>query len=304
MANIPATPPEFITSAKRTLDAGDFESAIGLLMAGTSKFPANPLLRAHLGMAYLRAGQRESALQAFKEAQSRSQTPIDWVERGISAIEKGSVLLHDVQLNVPPEVVSDKVLRYLIEGGYEGKERSLLRNNVRSVDRVLELGAGLGYLACMIGREYPEVEYIAIEANPRLIPVIQQNFKANGCRAELMHGVASVGSGIVSFNMADDFWASSTSNTSQPCKAIALPAVDVNAVIDDFKPTMLVMDIEGGELELMPRLKLAGVSRVLLELHPEVYGHAGATKVIRGLIDEGYLLDAKQSGAQVFLFVR
>jgi FkbM family methyltransferase len=303
-ASTKQTPQEFIARAKTRLDAGDSERAINLLVEGIGEYPGNPLLRAHLAMAYLRAGEREQALSAFKQALAKSQNPPEWFTRGMEALEQEAVTLCGVKLAVPAEVVSIKVLRYLIEGGYEGQERALLQNNLEAEDRVLELGAGLGFLACVASCEQQDAEYIAVEANPDLIPLIRRNFEANGCRARLLHGVAADADGMALFNLAEDFWASSTCTVSPHDEVVEVPSIDVNAVIREFSPTMMVVDIEGGELELVPQLDLSGVDRIAIELHPDVYGHTGSTQVVKALFRKGFLLDARQSGRQVFLFKR
>jgi FkbM family methyltransferase len=298
------TPQDFIMRGKQLLDADAAADALRLLADGVAKYPANPLLIANLGMAYLRSGEREPALVAFKQAMDKATNPPQWLLRGVAALEQEVIELHGVTIAVPPEVVSAGVLRFLVEGGYERRELALLRHNLKSGDRVLELGAGLGFLACAAGREQPGVEYIAVEANPRLIPVIEKNFEINRCRARLLHGVASTAAGIVSFNMAEDFWASSACRVIQNHQAIEVAALDVNEIIGDFSPTMLVIDIEGGELELSGQLELSGVERIIVEMHPDVYGHDGSTKVIRSLLDQGFDIDVQNSGSQVFLFIR
>ena len=207
-------------------------------------------------------------------------------------------------LSVPASVVSPAVLTSLVKGNYEGAELRLVRQRVQPQDRILELGAGLGFLACAVKRGNPGIAYTAIEANPTLIPVIQENFRVNGVDVHLLHGAASTTEGTILFHAAEDFWASSSGNISQPHSDIEVPSVDLRPLVAELKPTMMIIDIEGGELDLLPRLDLSGVDVVIMELHPAVYGHHGATKVIRSLLEKGFNLDVQQSGSQVFLFER
>ncbi len=301
-----ALPFEWIQQAKRLCAGGAFHEAVDLMRQACRRFPKNASVFANLGMVCLRSGKRDDALEAFRQAISLSNSPPAWFHRGLSALSQEIVELNGVKLHVPPGRVSPNVLRYLVEGGYESKEVNVLGQMLHedADERILELGAGLGYLACYAGIIAPRVPYLTIEANPAMLPVIQKNLALNNCHAELIHGVASDRPGIVAFNAAVDFWASSVCSLQQDYDVVEVPAIDTNELIETFSPTMMIIDIEGGELELLPRLELARVKRILIELHPDVYGHSGSTRAVQALLDAGFQLDAKLSGSQVFLFIR
>jgi len=306
LSDADSLPFEWIQQAKQLCASGSFGQAVNVMQNACVRFPNNGLVFANLGMTCLRAGKRDAGIEAFRQALLLSKNPPAWFHRGLSALSQEVVDLNGVILNVPDGSISPNVLRYLVEGGYEGKEVNVLGKVLQddSSVRILELGAGLGYLACYTASVAPEVPYLTIEANPAMIPVIQRNFKLNDCHAKLIHGVASSQAGMVSFNAADDFWASSVCTLQQDHDVVQVPAIDTNDLIATFSPTMMIIDIEGGELELLSELELSGVNRLIIELHPDVYGHSGSSNVVRMLLDAGLELDAQVSGSQVFLFVR
>lgn len=297
-------PNDLIVRGKQIRALKNHHEEVKFFTDAVSRYPNNSPLHGQLGMAYLCSGDYNSSLIALQHAVKLNPSPPAWILRGISALKNHIVELHGVSLSVPSEVVSANVLRYLVEGRYESKELNLLGKYFDKGDRIIELGAGLGFLACCIGKSFPETTYYAIEANPKLISLASQNFRLNNCNANLMHGVAGSSAGTSSFNLAKDFWASSVCDLPIECETITVPSIDTNGLIDEIDPTLMIVDIEGGELELLPLLNLSNIQKLIVELHPDVYGQGGSTKLIRYLIDKGFNIDVRLSGAQVFLFTR
>ncbi|NOY61913.1 MAG: FkbM family methyltransferase [Gammaproteobacteria bacterium] len=297
--------PGWIQLSKSLELAGELADAADVLREVTQRFPQRANLHAQLGMCSLRCGEMQAAISAFQRALAIDSMQPPWVRRGISALQDERLELKGVRLSVPAAVVSPGVLRFLVEGGYEGREVTLLEGALRADDRVLELGAGLGFLACKAGQMFPGIEYYAVEANPALMPVIRENFQLNACCAKAFHGAACTESAdAISFHAADDFWASSLKPVDDAHTQISVPTIDVRPLMGELKPTMMIIDIEGGEIDLFDGLELSSVDRVIIELHPLVYGHAGSSKVISALLGAGLHLDVVASCSQVLLFRR
>ena len=70
------------------------------------------------------------------------------------------------------------------QGFYESTEARLLPLLVRPEDSVLELGAGLGFIAALLMTQCRPRAYCAIEADARLIPLIQKTLDLNDVRGE------------------------------------------------------------------------------------------------------------------------
>jgi len=69
------------------------------------------------------------------------------------------------------------------------------------------------------------------------------------------------------------------------------------------KPSVLVMDIEGGELDLLPTLDLSSCRALMIELHPRIYQLAGIDRCFATLQQKGFTYDAKNSrGGTVVVF--
>ena len=68
---------------------------------------------------------------------------------------------------------------------------------------------------------------------------------------------------------------------------ISVPAVQLNDVVAELKPNVLVCDIEGGELELIPALDASGLRAVMMELHPDRLSGAQLAEIDAALAAHG-----------------
>ncbi len=57
-----------------------------------------------------------------------------------------------------------------------------------------------------------------------------------------------------------------------------------NAEVESFRPTMVICDIEGGELDLFMHANLSGVKKVYMEIHQRVLGRGGNKAAVRHLL--------------------
>ena len=208
-----------------------------------------------------------------------------------------------------PRIITPKIERPMRNNRYEGGECATLRRVLRPGDRVLELGAGVGLCSTVAALVEGVERVVAIEANPDLIPLIAETHRLNGVapRIDLRNGVATpTAQGEIDFYLRPDFWASSMEPGSRAYdRVVRLPTIGLDALIAELRPTVLVCDIEGGEEGLFDRLDLSSVRHLVLELHPKVYGEAGAARVAGTLAAKGLTLDEdNRVGSSVQLFAR
>lgn len=173
-----------------------------------------------------------------------------------------------------PTIITPKIERPLRKSLYEAREAEAVRRMLQPGDRVLELGAGLGLLSTVAGL-VPGIESVTtVEANPGLLPLIRETHRLNGATVTLLHGVASASDGPeVDFYLRADFWGSSMEPDSRPFdRVVQLPRVGVTELAAKLRPTVLICDIEGGELGLFDAVDMASVRTLVIELHPKVYG--------------------------------
>lgn len=74
-------------------------------------------------------------------------------------------------------------------------------------------------------------------------------------------------------------------------KKIVVPAVNLNRLVEELRPTYLILDVEGAEVEMAPALRLDGVEKLLVEVHAHVTGNDKANEMVQTLVQAGFLVD-------------
>ncbi len=207
-------------------------------------------------------------------------------------------------------VINSKRRTLLHKDAYELKESEAVLSQIKADDRVIELGAGMGYMSTLMAKRLKVAEIHAFEANPAMIPYIRSVHEANGVTGVTLHN-ALLGdtAGEVTFYVRGDFVASSMEDNlgDRHGGVIARETVPVRPVSEVFakiKPTALVCDIEGAEQHLLPLMDLSGLRLVILELHPQVFGQAGTEAVFRLMSKAGLTYFPKASHGKVVTFKR
>jgi hypothetical protein len=85
---------------------------------------------------------------------------------------------------------------------------------------------------------------------------------------------------------------------------IHVPTVDAYATIASVGATYLMVDIEGGEMDLLRRPLPDCVKTVCVELHTEATGIDVQSEMVATLLTDGFDLDIGRSDLPVLLFSR
>ena len=185
-------------------------------------------------------------------------------------------------LKVPPSpFLHETRVARIASGDYEGDEIKGALAVVRPGDRVLELGAGLGVVGGVIALNARPAALLSFEANPDLIPDIHALHALNGLDtlAEVRNAVLDARPDrpeTVTFHLHNSYLGSSLiPNTNRKTRPVTVPTAAFDAVRDAFRPDVLIMDIEGGELDFLQHAELSGIRAVVLEFHPKLYGTEG-----------------------------
>ena len=202
--------------------------------------------------------------------------------------------------------------RSMRRGRYEGNEISAATSLFTSDDRVLEMGAGIGYVSTYLAKVIGVKSVLSYEANPALIPYIEEVYRLNEVqdKTDLRNAiVASEGSKSVPFYVRGDFLASSFTDDmggshGGVIRTVNLSAAPINDVIDDYKPTALMCDIEGAEVEIIPNMNLKDFNSAIIEIHPSTIGNKGVKSIFDALSAAGMVYYAGGSTGQVVSFVR
>ncbi|MFW2589013.1 FkbM family methyltransferase [Sagittula sp. SSi028] len=174
-------------------------------------------------------------------------------------------------------------IKRIEQARYEGDEIAGALRVIKEGDRVLEMGAGLGIVGAVIAKNAKPEAVLSFEANPNLIPHIRALHSLNELEGimEVRNEVVLTGSDqpkAMTFNVDNSFLASSLiKNERRKTTPVYVPTVDFAKLVEDFRPDVLVIDIEGGELDFLNSADLTGIRAVIIEFHPGVYGKSGTT---------------------------
>ncbi|MFP4043167.1 MAG: FkbM family methyltransferase [Rhodosalinus sp.] len=227
---------------------------------------------------------------------------------GTGEQDRGYLRSRGLRIPKDPRFVTGRTRRNLRSDAYEKKESDAVLRVVRPGDRVLELGAGIGYMSALIATRTAAAHVTSFEANPALIPFIAQVHRANDVRNATVHNalLAPEAGPPRPFHIREDFLASSL-DAEAAGGIVETAEVEVRAVsdvLDEVRPDVLVCDIEGAEAEVLPAGDWSGLRAAVIELHPQWIGQAGVQAVFDAMQRGGLTYFPRASQAKVVTFAR
>lgn len=211
-----------------------------------------------------------------------------------------------VRVPLDRDILSDKIIEKIRDGLYERKEASQLPKILNPGERVLEIGAGIGFISTLCSRNSNPASIRVYEANPFLIPFIKSVHALNDVvNVDVVNAVLLNKPGLeaTDFYLRHDFWASSLS--PQPYgyrEKVSVPVRSFSREIEEFSPTLIICDIEGGELDLFMNSNLTGVKQVHLEVHQPVLGRKGMKALFDAFSARNFHYDQRFSSGGVVHF--
>jgi FkbM family methyltransferase len=209
---------------------------------------------------------------------------------------------HGISVEVNP-AWGRQIVQTLYTGGYEAAELRVLRHTLRPEDRYLEIGAAIAVVttaACQISGDRNVTAY---EANPDLIPFARSTARRNGFELQIVNAVLSDADGTADFYVHEEYWASSLTPRADSRK-ITVPQRSFASTLDQLRPSYLLMDIEGGEVELLAAELPGFVRAACLEVHPHVVGKDLTDRLIKRLTDQGLIPQPELTAGDVMFFAR
>lgn len=156
-----------------------------------------------------------------------------------------------VSLNVEADPIGDEVYRWMAREWYERQEATLVRRYLPPDVDVVELGAGIGYVSCIIdGVLHDDRTHLAVEPHPAVSSVLEETRALNDAAYIVCEAAYSASPGVVRLDLGHEYW--NTRARSGP-DAVTVQAVNLRLLCDRYAldEFSLVMDIEGSEYELL-----------------------------------------------------
>lgn len=221
----------------------------------------------------------------------------------------GKILeIEGVRIPYDPSIITSKIKRSIEKGRYEKDEVMGTPKFIKSDDRVIELGAGIGFISSFIATSLGVENVMCIEADPNLCKFIRKVHKENGITTADVRNVVALNDagsvGKIDFYIREPFWSSSLDGDEEYVKSVEVPAVHLSSLIKEFNANTLIVDIEGGERDLFSPLDLAGIDKVFLEIHTRKIKRIGIKMCFDALSECGFAYDQQVSRGGSVLFRR
>lgn len=198
-----------------------------------------------------------------------------------------TISISGIVLNTDPELVPKGIRKQLLQKEYESPELILVREGITAQDRVLEVGAGIGFVGIACAKICGPENILSYEPNPKMRPVIEANYSLNGMRPNLRSKVVAVTDGELEFYFSESVLSSSLVDRKQGSPTL-VEADAISGVVEEFRPTAIVMDAEGAEIDLLSNCDLGRVSTIAVELHPHIVGSQAISELRTYLSERGF----------------
>jgi FkbM family methyltransferase len=209
-----------------------------------------------------------------------------------------------IELPLKHPLITPPIERDIYYGDYERKELDVIERRLEPGDTVMEVGAGIGFLSAYCARVLGDERVFAYEANPALLELVTAVHARNKVRPKVTQALLGEGDGERDFFVEPDYWASSLVRRSATATCVRIRQIDFNSELRRVAPSFLIVDIEGGEYELLRNADLSGVSKLCIEIHPDVLGNARVSELFARMIGAGLALDFTLMRKNVFYFYR
>lgn len=206
------------------------------------------------------------------------------------------------------------VIEAFVNGGYEHRERRLVRKLLRHGDRVIECGTAAGVVTMTTARIVGAENVTTFEANPQIARDAAENFERNALSAITLHnGILKKRTAVahpderVSFFIDQVFVASRLNASLSDPGIVAEVRIPVFCLEDEIakrSATVIIADIEGGEVDLFNDIDLSMIRLIIMETHYGFVGEAATNDMVRSLVLQGFDIDLNYTSDQMAVFQR
>lgn len=201
------------------------------------------------------------------------------------------ITINGIKLKVKHPAISQRMKLALYTNLYELDERIILHKTLDKNDRVLEAGAGVGMMGMLSSTLLADDSQLVIyEANPNLLSLIKENMALNGKKLNIVNKAVSNQNGTLTFYISENFLSSSAIEKKET-RPVEVPTESLSSIIQNFKPTYLLMDIEGAEAEILGKTSLDSVRKICIEVHPHYAGEKPISEMLAALFAQGFSID-------------
>ena len=204
-----------------------------------------------------------------------------------------TALIDGVRLNTAPDQLPHLVRNLIFKNTYEDAERELLQRGLRPGDTVLEIGGGIGLIGLLAAKMVAPGKVVSYEANAALEPILRANYALNPVAPELRMKAVTADGNPVTFHVSDNVVSSSLVDRDMATREVSVASDALDDVLRELVPNVLVMDVEGAEIDLLKAADLSGLRALVVELHPHIVGEEACAALVETLKANGFAVTAQ-----------
>ncbi|MFY0660152.1 MAG: FkbM family methyltransferase [Shimia sp.] len=217
--------------------------------------------------------------------------------------------LKGVKVGLPEWLKDTKIEAKLASGDYEGRESTAALKRIKPGWKVLEIGAGLGYVTTICAQAAGAENVTSLEANPQMLDQIRDTLARNGQKnVNLWHGAVVGDSHVgdtVAFRAGALFWGGGLVADGRSEKdMVEVPATRISDLLAIVQPDFVMMDVEGAEQHLFEQDWPKCVRHVVMEIHMAKYPKHVLKHMVDCMSRSGLTYDPATSSGRTLGFMR
>jgi FkbM family methyltransferase len=185
---------------------------------------------------------------------------------------------------------------------YEYGERLFSEKILSKGDRVIEAGTSIGILTGVISNIIGnEGKLITIEPDINLIKIAQSNNKYN-TNITFLNGMLITDSKSNIEFQPDGWLGGKVINVNNKANNVnSIPIIYLKDLISNHMPNALALDIEGEELGLIYSEIPICVKKLIIELHPHIYGENSSQQIKEYITNQKFVLQGNHENIYSYL---
>lgn len=199
-----------------------------------------------------------------------------------------TVVIDGVRIVSEKGRIPDPLRELLFREVYEDTERNLLLRVLKPGMKVLEIGTGIGFVSLLSSKLCGQGQVLSYEANGSLEPMIRENYALNGMEPNLKMRAVTFDGQPIRFFRNDNIISSSVYDRKLQAQEVVVESDAFADVIAGFDPDVLIMDVEGAEVDLFEVENLGRIRHIVVELHPHIVGEEKIAAVVARLKGQGF----------------
>ena len=186
--------------------------------------------------------------------------------------EFGSVFEDEgIRMRIDPRMAEENV-RKLVAGEHTRQERTILAEILEPDDVVMELGGGIGMVAITCAKVVGSENVTVYEANPEIESLARDNYALNDVSPTLHICMMGLEAGSRTFHLSERFSRSYVFAETQGMRTVEVPVRPFGEEAARVRPSLLIVDIQGAEVEFLDYADLSSIRKLLIEFHPSMTG--------------------------------